>query len=83
MLFAICKVMLKFRLPSSLLSDTENIELLSTGPAVDPSQCVGAIVSNGRIFYTSHGSGLQISQVYGAEATSPAAPWETTSADAP
>ncbi len=60
------------------LSDPADIKLLSTGPAVDPSQCLGAIVSSGRIFYTSHGSGLQISQVYGAEAASPAAPWKTT-----
>ncbi|MHC4177994.1 MAG: PQQ-binding-like beta-propeller repeat protein [Planctomycetota bacterium] len=63
------------------LSDPENIKLLSTGPAVDPSQCLGAIVSNGRIFYTSHGSGLQISQVYGTEAAFPVAPWEKTSPD--
>ncbi len=60
------------------LSDPGNIKLLSTGPAVDPSQCLGAIVSGGRLFYTSHGSGLQMSQVYGAEAASPAAPWKTT-----
>ncbi len=61
------------------LSDTQSIRLLSTGPAVDSSQCLGAIVSNGYLFYTSHGSGLQISQVYGDEATSPAAPWEIKS----
>ncbi len=61
------------------LSDPENIELLSTGPAVDPSMCVGAIASNGRLFYTCHGSGLQISLVYGTEATSLTAPWETPS----
>ena len=58
------------------LSDPENIRLLSTGPAVDPSMCVGAIASNGRLFYTCHGSGLQVSLVYGAEAALPAAPWE-------
>lgn len=51
-------------------------ELVSTGPALDPSQCVGAIVSNGRMFYTSHGSGLQASQVFGAEAETARAPWE-------
>jgi outer membrane protein assembly factor BamB len=56
------------------LSDTENIKLLSTGPAVDPSMCVGAIISNGRLFYTAHGSGLQLSQVYGPEAASPTGP---------
>ena len=61
------------------LSDRENIKPLSTGPAIDPSQCLGAFVSNGRIFYTSHGSGLQVSQVCGAEAASAAAPWELPS----
>jgi outer membrane protein assembly factor BamB len=61
------------------LSDTENIDLLSTGPAVDPSLCLGAIVSNGRLFYTAHGSGLQTSLTYGAEAASTAAPWESAS----
>jgi len=58
------------------LSDQQHIALLSTGPAVDPSQCVGATVSNGRIFYTGHGGGLQMSQAYGDEATSSRAPWE-------
>ncbi|MBN1422847.1 MAG: PQQ-binding-like beta-propeller repeat protein [Planctomycetes bacterium] len=62
------------------LSDPADIRLLSTGPAVDPSQCVGAIVSNGRVFYTAHGSGLQVSQVCGAEAASALPPWKTTSA---
>ena len=61
------------------LSGEREVELVSTGPAIDPSQCVGAIVSSGRLFYTSHGSGIQVSQVYGAEAASPAAPWETIS----
>ena len=61
------------------LSRPQNIRLLSTGPAVDSSQCLGAIASGGYLFYTSHGSGLQISQVYGEEATSPAAPWEIES----
>jgi hypothetical protein len=58
------------------LSDTGAVTLLSTGPAVDPSLCVGSMASNGRIFYTGHGSGLQLSQVYGDEAEAPAAPWE-------
>lgn len=49
-------------------SDVEDIKLVSTGPAMDPSQCVGAIVSNGRIFYTAHGSGLQVSQACGLKA---------------
>ena len=42
--------------------------LLSTGPRLDPSECVGACVSNGRIFYTGHGGGMQASLLYGEEA---------------
>jgi len=59
------------------LSDIRDIRLLSSGPRLDPSECIGACVSNGRIFYTGHGGGLQASQVYGEEA-SPAGPaWLT------
>jgi len=43
--------------------------VVSSGPCVDVRECVGAVVSNGRIFYTSQGSGLQVCQVYGDEAT--------------
>jgi outer membrane protein assembly factor BamB len=42
-------------------------KLVSTGPAVDSRDCVGAVVSNGRIFYTSQATGLQVSAVYGEE----------------
>ena len=31
------------------------------GPAIDSRECVGSSVSNGRIFYTSQASGLQVS----------------------
>ena len=50
------------------VTDPKNIKLVSTGPGVDPSDCVGAVVSNGRLFYTGHGSGLQLSYTYGSEA---------------
>jgi outer membrane protein assembly factor BamB len=60
--------------------DTSKAALVSSGPAIDPNACVGAIVSNGRIFYTSQGGGLQLSQVYGPEAASFSAPWETAPA---
>ncbi len=50
------------------LSDPNNIRLVSTGPAVDVHQCVGAIVSNGRLFYTSHAGCLQVSKTYGRAA---------------
>jgi len=43
-------------------------KLVSSGPCVDARECVGAVVSNGRIFYTSQANGLQVSQFYGQEA---------------
>ncbi len=59
------------------LIDTSNgNKTVSSGPCVDVRECVGGIVSNGRYFYTSQASGLQISQVFGAEAGSWKAPWE-------
>jgi outer membrane protein assembly factor BamB len=50
-------------------------KLVSTGPAVDSRECLGATVSNGRIFYTSQASGLQVSQVAGDEARTLRAAW--------
>jgi len=47
------------------LSDVDNIKLISSGPRVDPSECIGATVSNGRIFYTCHGGGLQVGLICG------------------
>jgi hypothetical protein len=58
------------------LSDPGHIALWSSGPRLDPSECVGAMVSNGRIFYTGHGAGLQACQLYGPEAASARSPWE-------
>jgi len=52
--------------------------LVATGPAVDSRECIGAIVSNGRLFYTAQASGLQLSQVYGDEATALAPPWQVS-----
>lgn len=40
-------------------------KLVSTGPAIDSRECLGAVVSNGRIFYTSQASGFVVSQTYG------------------
>lgn len=42
--------------------------LVSTGPATDVLLCVGAQVSNGRMFFTTNGAGLQSSHVWGEEA---------------
>jgi hypothetical protein len=57
------------------LSDINNIQFVSSGPRLDPSECVGSVVSNGRIFYTCHGGCLQVCQVSGEEAASIAEPW--------
>lgn len=46
--------------------------LVSTGPAIDVLLCVGAQVSNGRIFYTTNGAGMQTSMRWGEEAAPPA-----------
>ena len=55
--------------------DTSNgNKFVSSGPCVDVRECVGAVVSNGRIFYTSQGSGLQLCQVCGTEAASMSGP---------
>ena len=42
--------------------------LTSTGPALDVLLCVGAFASNGRIFFTTNGGGLQCSMLCGEEA---------------
>jgi outer membrane protein assembly factor BamB len=50
--------------------------LVSSGPSLEPRECVGAAVSNGRVFYTSQSSGVQACEVYGPEATQIRASWE-------
>jgi outer membrane protein assembly factor BamB len=51
-------------------------KLVSTGPAIDSRECLGAVVSNGRIFYVSQASGFIVSQTYGEESKSLPAVWE-------
>lgn len=59
------------------LIDLDNSnKLVTSGPAIDSRECVGSIISNGRLYYTSQASGLQVSQVYGEEAKGFKAPWE-------
>jgi len=58
------------------LSDPHNVRLISTGPRLDPSECIGAVVSNGRVFYTGHGGGLQVGGVCGPDATGGWHRWE-------
>ncbi len=51
-------------------------KLVATGPAVDSRECLGSAVSNGRIFYVSQASGLEMSAVYGEDAQRLAPVWE-------
>jgi len=57
-------------------SDPQDVKLVSCGPPVDLLVCLGAFVSNGRIFHTTNGTGLQCSAVYGEEAKTLSPPWE-------
>lgn len=51
-------------------------KLVSTGPAIDSRECLGAVVSNGRIFYMSQASGFVVSQTYGPASKNLPAVWE-------
>jgi outer membrane protein assembly factor BamB len=51
-------------------------KLVSTGPAIDSRECLGAVVSNGRIFYMSQASGFVVSQTYGPASEKLPAVWE-------
>ncbi len=51
-------------------------KLVSTGPAIDSRECLGAVVSNGRIFYMSQASGFVVSQTYGSASKNLPAVWE-------
>lgn len=51
-------------------------KLVSTGPAIDSRECLGAVVSNGRIFYMSQASGFVVSQSFGPAAEKLPAVWE-------
>ena len=53
-------------------------KLVSTGPAIDSRECLGAVVSNGRLFYMSQASGFVVSQTYGPESRNLPAVWERT-----
>jgi outer membrane protein assembly factor BamB len=56
------------------LSEINGIKPVSSGPRLDPSECVGAVVSNGRIFYTCHGGGLQACQQSSSEIVTESTP---------
>lgn len=51
-------------------------KLVSTGPAIDSRECLGAVVSNGHIFYMFQASGFVVSQAYDPASTKMPAVWE-------
>jgi outer membrane protein assembly factor BamB len=55
---------------------SQDSKLVSTGPAIDSRECLGAVVSNGRIFYMSQASGFVVSQTYGEASRQLPAVWE-------
>ena len=60
---------------TDIIETSAGHKLASTGPPVDTRDCVGSAASNGRIFYTTQASGLQLSKVWGAEAAAFRPPW--------
>ncbi|QDU98053.1 outer membrane protein assembly factor BamB family protein [Lignipirellula cremea] len=59
-----------------MLDLTDGHKLVATGPAVDSRECLGSAVSNGRIFYISQASGLELSAVTGEDARRLPPVWE-------
>lgn len=59
-----------------MLDLSDGHKLVATGPAVDSRECLGSAVSNGRIYYISQASGLEMSAVCGEDAKRLAPAWE-------
>jgi outer membrane protein assembly factor BamB len=59
-----------------MLDLSQGFKQVWTGPAIDSRECLGSVVSNGRIFYISQASGLETSLVAGADAATFGPPWE-------
>ena len=65
--------------PNAAIYDlSQDNKLVCSGPAVDVLECIGAMVSNGRIFATTNSGGLQLSLTYGEEAAAATVPWAAT-----
>jgi len=63
-----------------LIDLSDGNKLVFSGPALESRECVGGVVSNGRLFYTAQANGLQMSQVGGQEAQHWTPPWQNRSA---
>jgi outer membrane protein assembly factor BamB len=53
---------------ADMIDLTDGAKLVSTGPAFDLRECVGAVASNGRLFFATQANGLLVCQVCGDEA---------------
>ena len=51
-----------------LIDVSDGAKLVSTGPPLDPRECVGAVASNGRLHFTAQAGGMQACQIWGKEA---------------
>jgi len=60
---------------TDLVDLSDEAKVVSTGPPLDLRECVGAVASNGRLFYTAQASGLQMCQVWGEEAATVRPVW--------
>jgi len=60
----------------NLFDLSQQARLVHCGPAIDVLMCVGAIASNGRLYATTNGAGLQTSLLAGEEAAAFAPPWQ-------
>ncbi len=60
---------------TDMIDTSRGNKFASVGPPIDTRDCVGSVVSNGRIFFTAQASGLQVSKVCGDEAAALITPW--------
>jgi outer membrane protein assembly factor BamB len=63
---------------ADMIDLTDGARLVSTGPAFDLRECVGAVASNGRVFFATQANGLLVCQVCGDEAAALAPPWQAS-----
>jgi outer membrane protein assembly factor BamB len=61
---------------TDMIDTSHGNTVVSSGPPVDVRECVGTVASNGRLFYTSQASGLQMCQLCGAEAAAFTPVWQ-------
>jgi outer membrane protein assembly factor BamB len=61
---------------ADMIDLADGARLVSTGPAFDLRECVGAVASNGRVFFATQANGLLVCQTCGDEAAASVPPWQ-------